>query len=128
MNIRRRIDHRVEELVQVLRVHAFDRIVLRDQPLCDHIHRSPNRRIRGSLCSARLKHVELTALDSELEVLYITIMGLEPLLSRLEDLEWLREVSRHLGDGQGVPDARHHVFTLSVHQKLAKPVSYTHLR
>ena len=53
-----RVDHRMEELVELRRVDPGDRLLLRDQPLLDHLDRRAQRRRGRPLRRARLEEVE----------------------------------------------------------------------
>ncbi len=51
------IDHRVKQLIQILRRYALDGFVFGDQPLVHHFDGSPNRRHSGPLRATGLQHV-----------------------------------------------------------------------
>ena len=53
-----RVDHRVQELVELARVDAGDGLLARDEPLVDHLHRDAQRRRGRPLPRARLQEVE----------------------------------------------------------------------
>ena len=78
LHLGRRVDHRVQQLVELRRIDAGDRFLLRDQPLLDHLHRRPERRRRGSLRRPRLQEEERSLLDRELDVLHVAVVLLEP--------------------------------------------------
>ncbi len=86
LDLRRRVDARVEKLVELLRLHPHESLVLRDQALGHHVDGDLDRGLRRALPAARLQHVELPLLDGELEVLHVAVVALEP-----------------VGDGCGVP-------------------------
>ncbi len=75
---------------------------------------------RGSLGRARLEHVELAALDRELEVLDVAVVALELLADALELGVDLGHVGLHLGDLRGRPDAGHDVLALGVREVLTE--------
>ena len=80
--VRARVDHRVQELVELARVDARDRLLARDQPLLDHLDGDPQGRGRGALAGARLQEVERPLLDRELDVLHVAVVRLEPVERR----------------------------------------------
>ena len=71
------IDHGMKQLIEILRRHALDRFVLRNQPLVHHFDRSPNRGHSGPLRAPRLQHVELAVLERELDILHVLEVLLE---------------------------------------------------
>ena len=87
-----RVDHRVEQLIELRRLDTGDGRRLVDQSLPNHLNRNPHRRLAGPLGVARLQHVELALLDGELEVLDIGVVLLEP----LGDFDELVIDARHL--------------------------------
>ncbi len=74
---RLRVDHRVQELVELRRLDARDRVVAADQALVDHVGRDPQRRAGRPLAAARLEDVEPPLLDGELDVLHLAVVLLE---------------------------------------------------
>ena len=74
-----------QELVDVGRLDPAEGLLLRDDPLLDHVEGDLHGRRRGPLRDARLEHVELAALDRELEVLDVAVVLLE-LLADLHEL------------------------------------------
>ena len=113
------VDHRVEELVQLPRVDAGDRLLLREQAFGDHLDRDPQGRRRRPLPDARLEDVERAALDRELDVLHLAVVLLEARHRRGQLLERLREVLLHGLDRLGGANAGDDVLTLRVHEELA---------
>ena len=75
---------------------------------------------RGPLGRTRLEHVELAALDRELEVLDVAVVALELLADPLELGVDLGHVGLHLGDPRRRPDAGDDVLALGVRQVLAE--------
>ena len=71
------------------------------------------------LAIAGLEHVQLAALDRELEVLDVAVVVLELLADAHELRVDLGHVDRHLGDLGGGPDAGDDVLALGVGQVLA---------
>ena len=113
------IEARQEQLLDLHGIDASDRLVLRDEALAHHVGGDLHGRRRGPLGRSRLQHVELAALDGELEVLRIAVMLLEPLRDRLEFRVRLRESALHLRDRRRRAEARDDVLTLGVREVLA---------
>ena len=66
-----------EELVHLGGLDALDGLALGDDALVDHLDGDLHGRRGGALGDARLEHVELAALDGELEVLDVPVVRLE---------------------------------------------------
>ena len=81
---RRRVELVAQELVDVRRLDPAERLLLGDDALVDHVDGDLHGRRRGPLRAARLEHVELAALDRELEVLDVAVVLLELLADALE--------------------------------------------
>ena len=114
-----RVEHRVQQLVELRRVDARDRLLARDQPLRRHVDRRLQRGRGGALRRARLQEVERAVLDRELDVLHVAVVLLEP-RHRLEQLvERLRQPLAHLLDRLRRADAGDDVLALRVHEELA---------
>ena len=113
------VDHRVQQLVELRRVDARDRFLLRDQPFLDHLHRRPERRRRGSLRRPRLEQEELSLLDRELDVLHVAVVLLEPADRREQLRVRLRQQLAHALDRLGRADPGDDVLALGVLEELA---------
>ena len=101
-------------------LHPTDRVLRRDEALFDHVDGDLHRGGGGPLGAPRLEHVQLAALDRELEVLDVAVVLLELLADPLELGVDGRHVGLHLGDlGRG-PDAGHDVLALGVGEVLAE--------
>ena len=74
-----------QELVHLGGLDAGDGLSLGDDAFLDHLDGDLDGRRGGALGDARLEHVELAALDGELEVLDVPVVGLE-LVPDLEEL------------------------------------------
>ena len=117
--LRRRIEHRVQQLIELLRIDAQDGFLLGDQAFVHHLDGDANRRRTGALAVAGLQHVELAVLDGELEVLDVAVVLLEH-GGDLAELVVDRGIPRsQVGDGLRRADAGHHVFALRVLEELA---------
>ncbi len=117
--LRRRQEHRSQELIQRLRLHAPDCLLLRDQLLVHHLDGDAHAGEAGALAAAALEHVQLAVLNGELDVLHVLVV----LLQLLADLQKLLVGRRqHLAerlDLLGRADAGHDVLALRVHEELA---------
>ena len=114
-----RVDHRVQQLVELRRIDPRDRLLLRDQPLLDHLDRRPQRRRRGSLRRPRLEQVERPLLDRELDVLHVAVVLLEPADRREQLRVRLRQQLVHPLDRLGRADSGDDVLALRVLEELA---------
>ena len=115
-----RVERRSKELVDVRRLDAPDRLLGRDDPLPDHVDGDLHGRRGGPLGRTRLEHVELAALDRELEVLHVPVVTLE-LLADAQELPVDRgHVRLHLADLRRGPDTGDDVLALGVGQVLTE--------
>ena len=115
-----RVERRSQELVDVARLDPPDRLGRRDDPFLDHVDGDLHGRRRGALGRAGLEHVQLAALDRELEVLDVAVVALQ-LLPDAQELPVDRgHVRLHLADLRRGPDAGHDVLALGVGQVLAE--------
>ena len=116
---RRRIEHRVQQLIELLRIDALHRFALGDQPFAHHLDGDPHRRRARALAVAGLQHVQLVIFDGEFEILDVAIV----LLQVAGDLAQLIENVGHdrlqFLDRLRRADAGHHVLALRVDQELA---------
>ena len=106
LDLRVRVDHRVQELVELARVDARDRLLAGDQPLVDHLRRRAERRCRGPLPGARLQEVERPLLDRELDVLQVAVVRLEPRRAcrrAASNASGMRSRMRSIGSGVRIP-------------------------
>jgi len=85
LELRVRVEPRVEELVELRRVDPRHGLLPLDQPFRRHVDRALDRRRRGALRRARLQEVELPLLHGELDVLHVAVVPLER-AHRLEEL------------------------------------------
>ncbi len=110
----------VEQVVDLLRLHPLERLLLGDDPLGEHVHGDLHRSGGGALGAPRLEHVQLAPLDGELHVLNVAVVSLQ--LGRN-----LRKLPVNLGqrlaqglDRLGGANSRHHVLALGLEQVLAE--------
>ena len=92
------INGRVQELVQRRRLNPHNRFMLGDGAIGGHIDRDLQRRLGCAFAIAGLQHIELAALDRELDILHVAIVPLKPLNHSLELAKHLRHGLFH---GQG---------------------------
>ena len=117
--LRLRVELRVQQLVELLRLDAQHRLALVDEPLVLHLDGHAQRRGGGALADAGLQQEELALLDRELDVAHVAVVRLQ----RLHELEQLRvalrEVVGHRVERLGHADAGDHVFALGVGEEVA---------
>src|SRR5690606_21866821 len=129
--VRRRIDRRMQQVVERGRIDPHHRLLAGDEALVGEVHRNLESGFRCPLAGARLQHPELAVLDSELDVLHVTVARLE----LREDLLQLGEDVRHqrfqrrtgiasldarlLRNVLWRADAGHDILTLRVDEELA---------
>ena len=106
-------------MLELARLDPRDRVPLGDQPLPDHVDRDVHRGLTGALGRARLQHVQLPALDRELEVLHVAVVLLEPAGIALELGVDLGQVALQRLDRLGVAHAGDDVLALGVGQVVA---------
>ena len=109
----------MEELVELARVDPRHRLLAREQALGGHLHRDPERGLRGALARSRLQQEELAVLDRELDVLHLAVVVLEPLEGLDEVVVRLRQALVHPVDRLRRADARDDVLSLRVDEELA---------
>ena len=115
----RGIEHRRQELFELVGGIAHDRRLPVDQLLLVHVHRELERGHRGALAVPRLQHVDDAVFDRELEVLHVLEVPLERLADALELVVRLRHLLLQLGHRLGRAHAGDHVLALRVDQELA---------
>ena len=113
------VELRVQELVELGRLHAQHRFALVDQPFVDHLDRHAQRGRGGALADARLEHEQATLLDRELDVAHVAVVVLEQLHHAEQLLVRLGELVAHRVERLGDADAGHDVFALRVLQEVA---------
>ncbi len=114
-----RIEHRMQELVELLGIDTQHGFLLVDEAFAHHLDGDADRRGAGALAVARLQHVEFAILDGELEILDVAVV----LFEHRGDFAKLvvdRFIPRfELRDGMRGADAGDDVFALGVLQELA---------
>ena len=88
--LRIRVQRRVEQLIELLRVDTLNRLFLCDQPFIDHVAGDLQGGGRRALAAAGLEHVELAALNGELQVLHVAVVALQAIAHLVELLEDVR--------------------------------------
>ena len=96
------IEHRMEQLVELGRIDAADRLLAVDQPLVDHRDGSFDRRSGRALGRARLQQVQAPVLDRELDVLHVAVVPLEARIVATSSSKASGIRSRSLAIGSGV--------------------------
>ena len=109
-----------QELIDLGRLDPADRLLLRDHPVGDHVDGDLDCRRGRPLGRAGLEHVQLAALDRELEVLDVAVVRFELLADLLELVVDRGHVLGHLRDLRRRPDAGHDVLALGVGEVLAE--------
>ncbi len=127
----RRIDGRMEELVERAGIDPGDRLLARDQAFVRELDRDAQRRLAGALAGAGLQHPQLALLDREFEVLHVAVMHFEEPVDAGELGERLRHralerrlvrarlLARDLGDLLRRADAGDDVLALGVDEEFA---------
>jgi hypothetical protein len=113
------IDHRVQHLVELRRVHPQHRVARGQRALGDQVDRDLDHRAAGALAGAGLQHEQLPALDRELEILHVVEVVLEQLGHPDQLAVGRRQLGRERRDGLGRADPGDDIFALRVGQKLA---------
>ncbi len=114
-----RVDHRMEELIELSRVDARHGLLARDEAFLGHLHRDPERRLCRALPGSGLEQEQLPLLHGELDVLHLAVVLLEPLERRREARVGVRKELAHVRDLLGRPDAGDDVLPLRVDEELA---------
>ena len=115
----RGIEHRRQQLIELVGRVAHDGGLPVDQLLLLHVDRELERRHRGALAVARLQHVDDAVLDGELEVLHVLEVLLERLADPLELVIRLGHLLLELRYRLRRPNTGDDVLALRVDQELA---------
>lgn len=107
------------QLRQLRAVDPLERLGLVDEPLVDELGGDAEGGTGGALADAGLEHPELTALDGELDVAEILVVGLQRLHDLHELVVRLLVDRLQLGERHGVADAGDDVLALGVLQVVA---------
>ena len=116
---RLRIEHRVQQLVELRGIDPRNRVLTRDQPFVDHVDRRLQRGSSGPLRGSGLEEEELPLLDGELDVLHVAVVLLEPAHRFEELLVRLRQARLHRLERLRRPNSRDDVLALRVREELA---------
>ena len=114
-----RVDHRMEQLVELAGIDPRHRLLGRDHALVDHVHGHLQRSSGGALRGPRLQEVEPTVLDGELDVLRVAVVLLETTKRVEELLVCGRHLATHLIDRLRRTDPCDDIFALGVREELA---------
>ena len=117
-----RVNHRMQQLVDLRRLHAHYRFAAVDQPFVRHLHRDTNGGRRRAFAGPRLQQVQGAVLYGELNVLHVAEMQLQPLAHLRQFVVDFGKAVTQRGQWLRVANAGHHVFTLRVGKKFAKQV------
>ena len=109
----------MEQLIELGRVDAADRLLGCDQALADHRHRGLQRRGGGAFRRTRLQEIQLLVLDGELDVLHVTVVRLQPLHRVDELVERLGQRLAHRLDRLRGANAGDDVLALGIREELA---------
>ncbi len=114
-----RVDHRVQELVELPGIDTRDRLLARDEALVDHLGSDSKRSRRRALPGTGLQEVERPFLHRELDVLQVAVVALEAVERVDQLLERGRHELVHPLDRLGRADAGDDVLALRVQEELA---------
>jgi hypothetical protein len=118
LDLRGRVDHRVQQLVELAGVDARDGLLARDEALVDHVHGGLERGRGRPLGGPGLEQVEAPVLDRELDVLDVAVVLLEPAHRVAELLEGFGEPLLHPLERLGRADSRDDVLALRIGEEL----------
>ncbi len=113
------VEAREHQLRQLRAVDALERLRLVDESLVDELGGDPEGRTGGALADPGLEHPQLAALDGELDVAEVLVVGLQRLHDLHELVVRLLVDGLQLGERHGVADARDDVLALRVLQVVA---------
>mmetsp|Transcript_3411 Transcript_3411/g.14978 ORF Transcript_3411/g.14978 Transcript_3411/m.14978 type:complete len:421 (-) Transcript_3411:98-1360(-) len=109
----------MEELVHVRGLHDLHRAPPVDHAVLHEVHRDLHGARAGALAAPRLKHVQLTLLHGELDVLHVLVVLLQQLGVSHEIFVRLGQGGFHGEDILGRSDSRDDVLALGVDQVLS---------
>ena len=114
-----RVELGEHQLGQLRAADPLQRLVHGDQLLVDELGGDPERRGGRPLPDAGLQHPQLAALDGELDVAQVAVVGLQPAHDPEQLLRGRGVELGEVGQGQGVADAGDDVLALGVGQVVA---------
>jgi len=115
----RRIDRRVQQLIELSGLDAPQRLGLVDDALVHQVGGDLQRSGSGALAVAGLQHVQLAVLDGELEILHVLVMAFKPSHGVEQLVVGLGQHLFHLGKMPRGADTRDDILALRVGQELA---------
>ena len=116
---RRDIEHRVQQLIELLRLHAADGFLLADQAFGYHLYGNANSGGTGTLSVAGLQHVQGAVFDGEFEVLHVAVMFFQARSDLSQLLVGLGHDLFEIGNRLRSTNAGDDVLALRVDQKFA---------
>ena len=119
LDLDRRVEHRVQQLVELARIDPDHRFLARDHALPRHLDRDPQRGACRALARPRLQQVQRALLDRELDVLHVAVVRLEALQRRRQLGERLRQPLLHDRNRLRGADPRDDILSLGVDEELA---------
>ena len=119
LDVGARVDHRVQQLIELRGVDARHGLLAGDQVLADHVHCGFESGCGRALRRPRLQQIEPVVLDGELDVLDVAVVLLEPSCRLQELVVRGREPVAHPRHRLRRADARDDVLALRVEQELA---------
>ena len=117
---RLRVEHRMQQGIQLLRLYAHNGFLLGDLALVDQVDGNLQSGCGGALAVAGLQHVELAVFNGELHILHVAIVLLEAMRDVVELRVNLGHIVGELGDVAGGADAGNDVLALRVDQVFAE--------
>lgn len=119
LDLRVLVEAREHQLRELGARDALERLRLVDEALVDELRRDAEGGTGGALADAGLQHPQLAALDRELDVAEIPVVGLERLHDLHELVVRLLVDRLELGERHGVADTRDDVLALRVLEVVA---------
>ena len=114
----RRVDDRMQQLIELTGGHSPHRFDLVNQSLAHHVSCDSHSRGGGALSRARLQQIEFAALDGELEILHVSIVPLQAFLGIHQLRKGIGQLLCHLVDVERSAHARDDILALRVGEKL----------
>ena len=112
-------DHRLEQLLQPIRIEPQQPFVLADEALLPHVEGHDPFGEGGPLAHPGLEEPQLAPLDGELDVAHVAVVALEGVHALAQLAVGLRVDLLQVLQTKRVPDAGHHVLALRVREVVA---------